>query len=236
LGHFVTIDAILWDYDGTLVNSAPKNISVTKDVLSEVAPHLSGNSLPEHLKGESRYHAANHAAENWRDMYISFFGLTQEETDLAGSLWSKHQLRNTTPVTLFDGIIDVIRTFEHIPHGICSQNSAANILALLDTQLIASYFKFVVGYEEVPCDRQKPASDAGVMCLERIFGEVRNKNLLVIGDHEADVMFARNISRDIDGSNTVISIAVSYSGAEPEEWDHQPDKIITRPQELADFL
>jgi hypothetical protein len=49
-------------------------------------------------------------------------------------------------------------------------------------------------------------------------------------------MFARNISRDIDGSNTVISIAVSYSGAEPEEWDHQPDKIITRPQELADFL
>ena len=43
-------DAILWDYDGTLVNSAPKNISITKDILSEVAPHLSGNSLPGHLE------------------------------------------------------------------------------------------------------------------------------------------------------------------------------------------
>ena len=74
------------------------------------------------------------------------------------------------------------------------------------------------------------------MCLERTFGEVRNKTLLVIGDHEVDVMFARNISRDIDDSNTVISIAVLYSGAEPEEWDHQPDKVISRPQELAKFL
>ena len=230
------IDAILWDYDGTLVNSAPKNISVTKDILSEVAPHLCGNNLPEHLKSESRYHDANHAAENWRDLYTGFFGLTHEEADLAGSLWSKHQRRNTTPVALFDGIIDVIRTFAHIPHGICSQNSAANILALLDTVLITSYFKFVVGYEEVPFNRQKPASDAGLICLERIFGEVRNKTLLVIGDHEVDVMFARNISSDIDGSNTVISIAVLYSGAEPEKWGHQPDKVISRPQELADFL
>ena len=125
------IDAILWDYDGTLVNSAPKNISITKDILSEVAPHLSGNNLPEHLKSESRYHDANHAAKNWRDLYISFLGLTHEE---------------------------------------------------------------------------------------------------------ADVMFARNISRDIDDSNTVISIAVSFSGAKPEEWDRQPDKVISRPWELAEFL
>ncbi len=232
----MTIDAILWDYDGTLVNSAPKNISVTKDILSEVAPHLCGINLPEHLKSESRYHDANHAAENWRDLYTGFFGLTHEEADLAGSLWSKHQRRNTTPVALFDGIIDVIRMFAHIPHGICSQNSAANILALLDTVLITSYFKLVVGYEEVPFNRQKPASDAGLICLDRIFGEVRNKTLLVIGDHEVDVMFARNISSDIDGSNTVISIAVLYSGAEPEEWGHQPDIVISRPEELADFL
>jgi len=110
------------------------------------------------------------------------------------------------------------------------------ILALLDTVLITSYFKLVVGYEEVPFNRQKPASDAGLICLDRIFGEVRNKTLLVIGDHEVDVLFARNISKDIDGSNTVISIAVLYSGAEPEEWGHQPDKVISKPEELADFL
>ena len=230
------IDTILWDFDGTLVNSAPKNISITKDILSEIAPHLSGKNLPAVFTSESNYHEANHAARNWRDLYTRFFGLTPEETDHAGSLWSKHQQANTTPVPVFDGIIDVIRMFAHIPHGICSQNSTANILSLLESRAIDSYFKFVVGYEDVPYDRQKPASDAGLMCLERIWGEPRNQTLVVIGDHESDVKFARNISRDIEDSNTVISIAVSYSGAEPEEWDHQPDKVISRPQELAEFL
>ncbi|MFA0006000.1 HAD family hydrolase, partial [Vibrio splendidus] len=27
------LDAILWDYDGTLVNSVPKNIAITKDII-----------------------------------------------------------------------------------------------------------------------------------------------------------------------------------------------------------
>ena len=46
----MTIDAIVWDYDGTLVNSAAKNISITKDILGEVAPGLSGSGLPGYLK------------------------------------------------------------------------------------------------------------------------------------------------------------------------------------------
>jgi len=230
------IDAILWDYDGTLVHSAPKNMRITKDILEEVAPHLSGNKLPECLKSETGYHEANHAAENWRDLYLRFFGLTEDEADLAGTLWSVHQRRNSTPVSLFDGIAEVIRSFAHIPQGICSQSSADNILALLDDLLIIPYFKSVIGYEDVSFDRQKPASDAGVKCLGKMIGEVRNKTLLVIGDHEADVIFARNISRDIDDSNTVVSIAVSYSGAEPEKWDWQPDKIISGPRELTGFL
>jgi phosphoglycolate phosphatase-like HAD superfamily hydrolase len=236
LGLFVKIDAILWDYDGTLVNSAPKNINITKDILGEVAPHLSGNNLPRHLNSESSYHRANHAAENWRDLYINFFGLTREEADIAGALWSKHQRRNTTPVALFDRITETIQSFAHIPHGICSQNSTANIRALLDAEMINSYFKSVVGYEDVPFERQKPASDAGVKCLGELFDEVRGRTLIVIGDHESDVIFGRNIAADIDGSNSVVSIAVSYSGADTREWDHQPDKVISSPQELEEYL
>ena len=60
----MTIDAIVWDYDGTLVNSAAKNISITKDIPGEVAPRLSGSGLPGYLKSESCYHQANHTAAN----------------------------------------------------------------------------------------------------------------------------------------------------------------------------
>ena len=61
------INAILWDYDGTLVNSVPKNIDITIQILSEVAPRLTGGNLPEYLKSEESYHVANHQSNNWQD-------------------------------------------------------------------------------------------------------------------------------------------------------------------------
>ncbi len=42
----VKLDAVLWDYDGTMVNSVPKNINITKEILSTVAPRLTGANLP----------------------------------------------------------------------------------------------------------------------------------------------------------------------------------------------
>lgn len=57
------LDAILWDYDGTLVNSVPKNIDITKAILAIVAPHLTGDNLPKYLHSEANYHYANHAAK-----------------------------------------------------------------------------------------------------------------------------------------------------------------------------
>ncbi len=70
------LDAILWDYDGTIVNSVPKNIDITKSILSVVAPHLTGDSLPKYLLSEANYQVANHQAQNWQDLYVNFYGLT----------------------------------------------------------------------------------------------------------------------------------------------------------------
>ena len=97
------VDAILWDYDGTLINSVAKNISITKAIIEEVAPRMSDTHMPIDLNSQSQYQVANHAAENWRDLYLNFYGLTADETDAAGYLWHSHQLSNETPVTAFDG-------------------------------------------------------------------------------------------------------------------------------------
>lgn len=92
------LDAILWDYDGTLVNSVPKNIDITKQILAEVAPHLTGEHLPRYLRSEAEYHHANHAAKNWQALYMDYYGLSRDEMVLAGSLWAKHQEMNRTEV------------------------------------------------------------------------------------------------------------------------------------------
>ena len=125
------LDAILWDYDGTLVNSVPKNIDITKNILTEVAPHLTGDNLPRYLRSEADYHYANHAAKNWQDLYVDYYGMSQAEMLRGGSLWAKHQEMNRTAVHFFDGLAQLIATFSTVPHGICSQNSQRNIRSVL---------------------------------------------------------------------------------------------------------
>ena len=92
------LDAIMWDYDGTMVNSVPKNIDVTKEILSIVAPRLTGLNLPQYLKSEAAYHEAIHATNNWQELYTDYYGMTESEMLAAGLLWAKHQDINKTKI------------------------------------------------------------------------------------------------------------------------------------------
>lgn len=229
-------DAILWDFDGTLANSAAKNIAITKQILARVAPRLTGDNLPGALTGEAEYHVANHAAENWRELYRDYFGLTREEIELAAPLWEPYQLSDRTGVPLFEGVVESIRRLSRYPQGICSANATQNIRQVLQENGIGSAFGSVIGYEGLPHHQQKPAPDGGLKCLGEIFGEIRNINVICIGDHLADVLFARGLADRLGPSSSVVSVIVTHSGAEPHRWRAQPDLVIENPAVLVDLI
>ena len=85
-----SIDAVLWDFDGTLADSAAKNIAITKQILAKVAPRLTGEGLPRALRSIDDYHVANHGAENWRELYRDYFGMTADEIQVAGPMWNTY--------------------------------------------------------------------------------------------------------------------------------------------------
>ncbi len=230
------LEAILWDYDGTLVNSVPKNIDITKSILSIVAPHLTGNNLPRYLLSESAYHEANHAAKNWQELYRDYYGLTESEMLKAGSLWAEHQESNQTEVHLFDGIDIVIEQFSNLPHGVCSQNSQLNIWNVLKRNGVDKPFQAVVGYDDVDSNSQKPHPFGGIKCLTNIFDEVENKLVMYVGDHEADVKFAKNIEEALGDGSKVISVAAAYSGADPDGWSVKPDYIASCVSDLKGII
>ena len=230
------LDAILWDYDGTLVNSVPKNIDITKAILAVVAPHLTGDNLPKYLHNEDLYHEVNHGAKNWQALYTDYYGLSHEEMIIAGSMWAEHQEKNKTEVVLFDGISEVIKQFAHIPHGICSQNSQKNIRNVLLRNGINDPFKAVIGYNDVSSGNQKPHPFGGIKCLETIFGNTDSQLLMYIGDHEADTQFAQNLQSTLGDKTRVISVAVAYSRSEPENWDTKPDYIAKNVDELLSII
>ena len=229
-------DAILWDFDGTLANSAAKNIAITKQILACVAPRLTGDNLPEALTSEAGYHVANHAAENWRDLYRDYFGMTEAEISNAAPLWEPYQLSDRTGVPLFKGVVETIRLLSRYPLGICSANATQNIRQVLHDNGIGSAFRSVIGYEGLPHHQQKPAPDGGLKCLVELFGETRDVNVICVGDHLADVLFARGLAERLGSSSTVTSVVVTHSGAEPHRWRAQPDEVIENPAALIDLI
>jgi len=230
------VDAILWDFDGTLADSAAKNIAITKQILALVAPRLTGDNLPCCLQSEAEYHVANHGADHWRDLYRNFFGMNKAEIETAGPLWDTYQSLDNTDVTLFDGISDAVSRLSHLPQGICSANSTDNIKQILNGNGLASAFQSIIGYENLPDHEQKPAPDGGLKCLQEIFGHTQGKTIIYIGDHIADVIFARGLGERLDPSNTVISVTVTYSGAKPDQWREQPDMVIASPADFAAWI
>lgn len=230
------VDAVLWDFDGTLADSAAKNIAITKQILARVAPRLTGHNLPRYLQSETDYHYANHSAENWRDLYSEFFGMTPDEIENAGPLWETYQLLDKTRVTLFNGVAETIGHLSHLPQGICSANATKIIRQVLKEQGMSPAFHSVIGYEDLPYHQQKPAPDGGLRCLQEIFGDTQNKTIIYVGDHIADVLFSRGLDERLGPSNTVISVILTHSGANPDKWREQPDKVIDSPSILTDLI
>lgn len=231
----MSINAILWDYDGTLVNSVPKNIDITKQILTEVAPRLTGENLPHYLKSEESYHVANHQSKNWQDLYLNYYGMSESEMLEAGTLWTEHQLKNTTPVALFTEIEQTINQI-HVPQGICSQNSSKNINQVLTHNSLAHKFQAIVGYDDIPSNAQKPNPYGGLKCVEQIFGNTTDKTIFYIGDHEGDIEFARNIDRGLYGKSRAIAIVAKYSGADTTTWKYKADFEIEKPSDLIRII
>ena len=229
------IDAILWDYDGTLVNSVPKNIDITKQILSAVAPQLTAENLPGHLKSEEAYHIANHQSKNWQDLYVNYYGMNETEMLEAGTLWTEYQLKNTFPVELFTEIKETINEIS-IPQGICSQNSSENINRVLIKNKLSQKFSAIIGYDDIPSDQQKPSAFSGIKCLKQIYRTLQNMTIIYVGDHEGDVEFARNIETALCDNSKVISIAAIYSGANTTLWTYKPDFEIENPTDLLEII
>jgi beta-phosphoglucomutase-like phosphatase (HAD superfamily) len=214
----------------------PKNIDTTKQILQAIVPRLTGENLPVWLESEESYHMVNHKAKNWQDLYLNYFGMTETEMHQAGGLWTEYQLKNSTEVSLFPGIEQVINQLP-LPHGICSQNASENICRVLEENNLLEKFKVIIGYSDIPHHAQKPSPESGLVCLEKIFGHPRNKIIFYIGDHEGDVMFARNIEKELrHKNNRVIAITVTYSGADTASWSVKPDYEISKPVDLLTLI
>jgi len=218
------IKAIIWDYDGTLVDTRHKNMNVTKRIIASIA-ETDALVFPA-LQSVENYHLANRRTSNWRELYRQEFNLSEKQVDEAGRLWTAYQLADVTEVFFYRGIETVIRDLGQFPHGIVSQNSRSSITRDLAKNNLLPYFKQIVGYEEVDLNKQKPDPAGLLSCLEKLCPPGPG-SVCYIGDHETDVQCVQAANHALQAENAhakIFSIGVCYdSGVDTSTWNVRPD-------------
>lgn len=230
------IIAILWDYDGTLVDSARKNMAVTIEVLRHFDPDIESH-LPTALQSYEAYQIANHHYRNWRELYTSCYGIPIDKLDEAGSLWTPEQERSTVIPDMFPELASVLLELKNIPMGICSQNDSGIIRKTLEYYGVSDCFQHVIGYADIPGQMQKPHPYGFCRCAEILNPSNKDGTYLYIGDHSDDVAFGKNGAAAT--GHDVICITTDYLGLNRDtysSWKTVPEYYVESPKALRNVI
>jgi HAD superfamily hydrolase (TIGR01549 family) len=231
------IKAIIWDYDGTLCDTRPKNLNVTRKIIE----HVTNDSYSRFdiLNDIEEFKAAHGRSTNWRDFYKNEFGFNEQEIDETGIHWTGFQSDDITEVPFFTGILNVLNQISSVPQGIVSQNSSKIISKQISECNLSDRFKCIIGYEEVDLQKQKPHPEGIINCIEKLTSS-DSGTVIYIGDHETDIICVRNADSVLkeSGKNLkIIGIAALYdSTINVEEWHNQPDYMAQSPQDILNII
>ncbi len=231
------IQAIIWDYDGTLVDTGRGNLNVTKKIVESVSG-IDPNKFFA-LQNLENYLSANKVSKNWRELYKNEIDFNDEQTDRAGKLWTEFQLNDNTPAIFFDGIQEIIFDLAKYKQGIVSQNSKEKIVSILKKNELDPYFGSIIGYEEVDLLKQKPDPDGLVKCIDNLTGLLPG-TVFFIGDHETDIQCAANTNQVFESERIdvkVMSIGVRFnSNSDVSDWSVLPDFRAERAKDILEIV
>lgn len=228
--------AVLWDFDGTLVDTRARNLQVNRRIIGEIT----GRPWEQFavLRSQEVYDAAQRAATNWREFYRDNIGLDDARIDRAGERWAPYQLEDPTPVPLAEGIAEALGRLDGLAQGIVSQNARETIESMLSAHGLGRRFSCIVGYAEVAMTRQKPAPDCLLLGLEAM-ACTGPGCVLYVGDHPTDIRCAASADRELAGlgrSLRVASVAALwFPDAVDGGWAAGADHRAATPNEVVEL-
>ena len=229
--------ALFWDYDGTLVDTRQKNYQVTRNIIKEVTG--SDPATFSLLRSFENYKKGIVTIKNWRDIYQNHFGFSPDQTDRVGNLWAEFQMKDQTSANLFEGITEVVRTYQDLPQVIISQNASDGIRGVLEDNDLTDCFNMIIGYEEVDIRKQKPEPDGFLICLEKL-SLTNDFTIYYVGDHEADVLFVQKTKKVLESmqvSTRLVSIGAFYGNDQNiSQWTLKPDYSVKNPFHIVEIV
>lgn len=220
----IALDVVLFDLDGTLLDTAPDMVGALNDLLAE-------QSLAPVDYALARAHVS-HGAFGLVD--IAFGQIEdRERTRLRDRFLEIYAARVATATVLFEGMARVLSSIEaaNLAWGVVTNKPGNLTEPLLDELGLLSRCACVVSGDTVA--RRKPHPEPLLHAVEQIRA----------GDNDQDIaraIYVGDASRDIEAGKAagMITVAATYGYIpvedDPAQWD--ADHIIEQPQQLLDIL
>jgi beta-phosphoglucomutase len=174
-----SLEAILVDFDGTLVNTESANakayasslqnygFNVTKEVLLRhcIGRHWS-KFLPEILEDQYSLDIGSKIAKNKRVIYPNFYN----------------------EIEINEPLLTLLKYFTKLPRALVTNASREAVLPILDLFGISTFFQTIICQEDVVDPKPSPE---GYLLAISLLG-VNQLNCLAIEDSEAGILAAKN--------------------------------------------
>ena len=183
--------AILFDLDGTLVDSAPDIAHALASAFTDLGMQPRSDAKVRQWIGNGIDKLLHRAVTDSMD------GVAEEKlfTQLKTIFFEKYKNNVGCHSAVFSGVKEVLETLsdKNILLGCVTNKDRVFTLSLLDKMNIKQYFKTIVGGDDVK--NKKPAADALILAAKQL--NVSIDQCLMIGDSKADVSAANNANIDI---------------------------------------
>ncbi len=213
--------AIIWDLDGTLVDSAPDLAGALNALLAE-------SGLPAHPLERVKTMIGGGVRRLVMRGYDQAGAPLDEAEVLARTdqFMAMYGARATQETVLFDGVVEALTalTAQGFVHGICTNKPLGLTRQILDALHIADHFGSVVGGDSTP--HTKPHPEPMLTCLKGL--NATPEQAIMVGDSSADL----GVSQAVKMPCVLVSFGYSPEpvgtlGAEAtiDRFDQLPDAL-----------
>lgn len=209
------VNLIVWDLDGTLVNSLPTTIQAFS---TGMEPFLGRLLTVEEFK--------SHMGASEEQMIRKIVG--DEKAQACIKHVRKTMQRNMNRITLFEGIAETLSHFkEKLPMAIFTGRGHYGTQSILNHLQIGKHFDFIVTSDDVA--NHKPHPEGLFKICEQF--KVDPINTVMIGDSPLDILAGKKA-----GVKTIACTWSSVLGERDKLISAQPDYQAAHPLEIHSFI
>lgn len=185
------IRCVIFDLDGTLVDTLDKHIQAFDILFNEINVSISYRAIAENM------------GRTPKDTLRSLVPKLVKDNSTLEQLASKKELilsELLDQITLFDGVIELLNHLKDMDMPLCLASSTPkyNVIKMLKAVDLEQYFKVIITGEDITVG--KPNPQAFLKAAKK--ANIIPQHCLVIGDSPHDIQAANNAGMKIIAVNT----------------------------------